>query len=310
MYGNTGTFPSDGNIENYNYSGGAELSEQKLDSSYFDERAAEIAKTFSYDGYRIVRREMFAHTRVPAVTIRYDSITFNTACISGLEDAVYIQLMVSQNQKRIAIRKRDENDKDALRWCVANTDKRKSRKIVGHEFSRMIYGMMGWDRKCRYKITGHKIFFNGEYLYVFELSEPEIFHERPKRSKQEKEELAQTMSADELERLKKKEAADSRKPFYPDDVENTFGLPVNEHKDKLSFGDPSSFHGMKEFISEEENTEDVGTSAGSEPDQNDAVTAASGYSQQSMAEDQKDDPVASATADNFGNVGGGYGYNS
>ena len=46
-----------------------------------DERAAEIEKEFSYDGYQIVRREMFAHQREPAMTIRYDSISFNTASI-------------------------------------------------------------------------------------------------------------------------------------------------------------------------------------------------------------------------------------
>lgn len=219
----------------------------KIDNSYFDEKAVEIAASFSYDGYKIVRREMFAHIRVPAVTIRFDSITFNTACIDGLEDAVYIQVMVSQNQKRMAIRKCGENDKDALRWCVAKPDKRKSRKIVGRQFTKLIYDMMGWDSKCRYKITGHKIAFEGEYLYVFELSEPEIFHERPRRTKEEKEELEKTMSPEELEALKKKEAAESRKPFYPDDVEHTFGVPVKDHEDKISLGDPSTFHGMEQF---------------------------------------------------------------
>ena len=51
-----------------------------------DERAQEIAQSFSYDGYQIVRREMFAHLREPAMTIRRDSLTFNTACIEGLEE--------------------------------------------------------------------------------------------------------------------------------------------------------------------------------------------------------------------------------
>ena len=41
---------------------------------------------FSYDGYQVVRKELFAHLRDPAIVIRKDSITFNTACITGLED--------------------------------------------------------------------------------------------------------------------------------------------------------------------------------------------------------------------------------
>ena len=43
-----------------------------------DEVAVEIERTFSYDGYQVCRKEMFAHLRDPAVTIRKDSITFNT----------------------------------------------------------------------------------------------------------------------------------------------------------------------------------------------------------------------------------------
>lgn len=36
-----------------------------------------------------MRKELFAHLRDPAIVIRKDSITFNTACITGLEDVVY-----------------------------------------------------------------------------------------------------------------------------------------------------------------------------------------------------------------------------
>lgn len=54
-----------------------------------DARAEELQSTFSYDGYQVVRKELFAHLRDPAIVIRKDSITFNTACITGLEDVVY-----------------------------------------------------------------------------------------------------------------------------------------------------------------------------------------------------------------------------
>ena len=214
---------------------------------YSDEKAAAIAASFSYDSFQIVRREMFAHLGVPAVTIRKDSITFNTACINGFEDVVYIQILVSANQKRIAIRKCDENDKDALRWCIAKPDKRKSRKIVGRKFSNMIYHIMGWDDTCRYKITGHRIQFQGDTLYVFELQEPEIYRERPKRTKEEKEELAKTMSPEELEELRKSEIAESRKAFFPADVANTFGVPVEEHENQIDIGNPAAYVGMADF---------------------------------------------------------------
>ena len=96
-----------------------------------DARAEELESTFSYDGYQVVRKELFAHLRDPAIVIRKDSITFNTACITGLEDVVYVHVMFNSDLKRIVVRGCDENDKDALRWCIAKPDKRKSRKICG-----------------------------------------------------------------------------------------------------------------------------------------------------------------------------------
>lgn len=209
--------------------------------SFYEQKAAEIAANFSYDNFYVARRELFAHMRVPSLTIRPDSLTFNTACINGLEDVVYIELMVSNKEKRIAIRKSEENNKDSLRWCIAKPDKRKSRKMSGERFTKGIYEMMDWDPECRYKVTGYRIFFEGEYLYVFELTNPDVYHEPKKRTKAEKEELKKSMSEEEYSALQKKERAYTRKPFYPDDVENTFGVPVKEHNSQVTLGDTGSY---------------------------------------------------------------------
>ena len=153
-----------------------------------DQKALELAQDFSYDGYQVVRRELFAHLREPAVVIRRDSVTFNTACIAGLEDAVYIQILVNQDNKRMVVRKCEENDKDALRWCIAKPDKRKSRKMSNKLFSAMMYDMMGWDMDCRYKILGHKITHEDETMYIFDLLETEIFMDTKRKKKVKKKE--------------------------------------------------------------------------------------------------------------------------
>lgn len=201
------------------------------ETDILSERSEEIQRTFSYDGYQIVRREMFAHLREPSVIIRKDSITFNTACINGLEDAVYIQVMINRDQHRMVIRKCEENDKDSLRWCIAKLDKRKSRKITSKEFSRRIYELMDWSDKCRYKILGHRITFEGDVLYVFELDETEIIFERKKKTvaqvTQSKEE---SLTPEQIAERQNTEKGMPMTPFYPDDWENSFGVPVGEHK--------------------------------------------------------------------------------
>jgi len=195
------------------------------------ERTQEIEDTFSYDGYQIARREMFAHLREPAVTIRKDSVTFNTACINGLEEAVYIQILVNSEQHRIVIRQCNENDKDALRWCIAKPDKRKSRQITSRPFSKKIYDLMGWNTGCRYKILGHRINYEGEVLYVFLLDETEITKERKRKTKEQVMAEAEnsTLTPEQIVERDEEELKMARKPFYPDDWQNSFGLPVEDH---------------------------------------------------------------------------------
>lgn len=174
--------------------------------------------SFIEDVYQVVRKELFAHLRDPAIVIRKDSITFNTACITGLEDVVYVHVMFNSDLKRIVVRGCDENDKDALRWCIAKPDKRKSRKMTCKPFSELVYKEMGWDTECRYKMLGYRISFEGETLYVFDLLVPEIFHEGQKRKNETDQKNAQETKP-----------ANTRKGFYPDDIAGTFGVPVEEH---------------------------------------------------------------------------------
>lgn len=219
----------------------AEYTDEK---EIIDQKAIELAEDFSYDGYQVVRRELFAHLREPAVVIRRDSVTFNTACIAGLEDAVYIQILVNQDSKRMVVRKCEENDKDALRWCVAKPDKRKSRKMTNKIFSAMMYEMMGWNLDCRYKILGHKITFEDETIYVFDLMETEIFLDiKGKRAKKDTESQFTTEKANSIEETASNSIDNERSveeikrknriPFYPKEWKDSFGLPVEEHRKAL-----------------------------------------------------------------------------
>ena len=197
-----------------------------------EERRLELQKQFSMDTYKVVRKELFAHLRDPAVTIRNGNITFNTACINGLEDVVYVKLLISEDEKKLAVQACDENEPQALRWCVSKPDKRKSRKMSCPGFTDLLFLMMGWDKKCRYKILGYRIEFEGETLYVFDLSVHEVFHEKPKKG-----EVAEEQATEET-------PVNTRKGYYPADIANTFGVSVEEHKRQTEVSEIDGFVSM------------------------------------------------------------------
>lgn len=177
------------------------------------EEAARIAveASFSFDGYQVVRREFFSHRYDPTLTIKGNSIIFNNACISRLEQVVYVQVLVNPNTEKLVIRPCEEGARDAIRWCVAKDDKRKSREITCGLFTAKLYEMMGWEGLYRYKLQGTRINYNGEQLYVFDLTNTEMF----------------------VPSVKDPDNPNTRtrrgKTVYPADWRDSFGIPVQEH---------------------------------------------------------------------------------
>lgn len=134
-----------------------------------EDRRQELERTYSREGYCVIRKELFPHQRDPAMTIRDGNITFNTACINGLENVVYVRFEINEDLKRLVIKPCDENDKHAVRWCVAKPDKRKTRYIKCPDVTDKVFSLMGWDKKYRYKILAFMIAPEGENFYIFDL---------------------------------------------------------------------------------------------------------------------------------------------
>ena len=180
--------------------------------------AARIAEEagFSFDGYQVVRREFFSHKFDPTLTIKGNSIIFNNACISKMEQVVYVQVLVNPTTEKLVIRPCEEGARDAIRWCVVRDEKRKSRQITCGLFTAKLYEMMGWEALYRYKLQGTRINYKGEHLYVFDLTSTEIF-------------LPVIKDPDNPKTKAKRSAA-----VYPADWRDSFGIPVHEHTESTN----------------------------------------------------------------------------
>jgi len=166
---------------------------------------------FSFDGYQVVRREFFSHKFDPTLTIKGNSIIFNNACISKMDQVVYVQVLVNPSAEKLVIRPCEEGARDAIRWCIAKDDKRKSRQISCSLFTAKLYEMMGWETLYRYKLQGTRISYQGEQLYVFDLTSTEIFLPSVKDPENPKARAKQNTAV------------------FPADWRDSFGIPVVEH---------------------------------------------------------------------------------
>lgn len=207
-----------------------------------EQKAYELEKEFSYEGYQVVRKELFSHLRDPSIVIKPDSISFNASCINGLADTVYINIMVNPDKRHMIVVKSSEDKKDALRWCLVKNNLRKTRKITSPLFSAMIYDMMKWDRRYRYRILGYRIHAEEEEIFIFDLNDREMFLEGVKRTS------PKNLKDGDNNAIQLIENKTKTKGYLPGEWQKSFGIPPEEHKEALNIDD------LGEYISPEQLT--------------------------------------------------------
>lgn len=173
----------------------------------------EITETesFNYDGFQVVRGEFFSHVFEPSFTLNKSKVSVNKACIRKLPEIEYVQILVNSTEKKLAVKPCLEEEKDSVRWCSSG-EKKNPKQITCRIFYAKVIELMGWNPDNRYKLLGKLMKSNDEYLFIFDLNNPEIY--QPKVRSDGKSVI-------------------SRTPSYPLSWQNQFGVTVEEHKKNL-----------------------------------------------------------------------------
>lgn len=178
-----------------------------------DSRHEEPEKVqLNLDEFEVARIEFLAHTREPCFTFCDGKIGVNTACVRRVPEIDYVQLLVNAQKKKLAVRMSREEDIFSFQWANTKDGKRFPRQVTGRIIFMKICDLMGWNPDYRYKIVGKLVKANNEVLFLFNLNDRQIF-DRP-------------VGEDGKRRS-------SRKPVFPEEWKNQFGIPFSEHKKAL-----------------------------------------------------------------------------
>lgn len=167
---------------------------------------------FDFDGFQVVRREFFAHMFEPAASFNNCKFYVNSACLAKFPEADFVQVLINQESRIMALRPCHEGERDSYAWCNVSKGKRKPKQTTCKLFFAKVVTMMGWNPDYRYKLLGKLIHANGEYLLAFDLTATEVYQRtfaegaKPKTSKT---------------------------PTFPASWQNQFGLPFNEHRQSM-----------------------------------------------------------------------------
>lgn len=110
------------------------LENRNENTENIDQKALELAQDFSYDGFAGSQKGTFCSFARTGSCDQEGQCNLQYSLHRWIRGCVYIQILVNPEDKRMVVRKCEENDKDALRWCIAKPDKRKSRKMSNKIF--------------------------------------------------------------------------------------------------------------------------------------------------------------------------------
>ena len=156
-------------------------------------------------GYQVAKAEFFAHTREPAITVWENKLKFNMACLRRFPGVVYIQLLIHPDEKRLIIRPCQADAPDSLRWASGGGEREiKNRDMLCQIFAEKLFELMQWDKSYRYKMLGKPAVYNNEALYLFKLTDFELFVNN---------------------------GAKKRRSWFPEEWRECFGVPFENHED-------------------------------------------------------------------------------
>jgi len=132
---------------------------------------------FDFEGYEVVMREFFSKGNIPAITIKYDAISFNLRAIRKIgESSHFIQILMNINKQSMIAKPCDEDDKDSQQWSrITKNGKLVPRAIKGKVFCAKLYKDMNWDERSTYKILGMLTKCGEERLFEFNLTNAEQY---------------------------------------------------------------------------------------------------------------------------------------
>lgn len=155
-------------------------------------------------GYQVTRAELFSHTYEPTITIWPTRIKFNMACLRRFPGVTHIQILIHPEQRRLIIRPCLPDAPDSLRWAKGGGEKELSnRDMLCRIFAAKVFDLMKWDSEYRYKMLGRPAVYQEEMLFLFKLTDFELFMGGKKR-----------------------------RSYLPGEWRDYFGAPVESHEEQ------------------------------------------------------------------------------
>ena len=129
---------------------------------------------FDLRGYEIARGQFFDSSGRASVIISDDTIKFNTDTVRKFGDTKMVEMLIHPDKMLFAVRPATEKDANAVLWSKKVNNRIIPHPISGRACLPTIFKLLGWKKKCKYKMLGVVRSKGDEKVMVFDLQDIEI----------------------------------------------------------------------------------------------------------------------------------------
>jgi hypothetical protein len=125
-----------------------------------------------------VRGEFLADTFKEKITIAYETVRFNMACVKRFSNCLHVSFSIDLPNKRLIVEPTEEYDKNGLKFANFKKGRNEPRICTTRLFCKMLFDAMKWKKTAKYRILSYYQEFGDKKVMVFNLDEfQEVFSE-------------------------------------------------------------------------------------------------------------------------------------
>lgn len=133
------------------------------------------AGDFDLRGFEVTNAALFDSNKRPYVLFQNKKIKFGTDCVRRFGKDNKVELLIHPGLRKFAVRRAAKDCRHYVQWSRPDDGKYYAKEIPCSAFGDTLFELLDWGTEYKYKAYGSFLENEGESVFLFDLTDPEIY---------------------------------------------------------------------------------------------------------------------------------------
>ena len=133
------------------------------------------AGDFDLRGFEVTNASLFDANKRPYVLFQSKQIKFSTDCVRQFGKDNKVELLIHPGLRKLAVRRASKDSRQCVQWSRPDDGKYYAKEIPCTAFGGTLFELLDWETDFKFRAYGRLLQNEGDSVFIFDLSEPEIF---------------------------------------------------------------------------------------------------------------------------------------